>query len=214
VVDKTKISDETAAHWEHVYKDSQLSALPWEEGAPSDQLVELVTAGLVKKGHALDICTGSGNNAIYLAQQGLSCSGIDISETAIKYAKEKSSKAGVVCDFRVGDVLNLPFADEKFDLVFDRGCFHSVAPGQRARFIEEIVRVLKPNGMYDLNCFSKKLHRWTGPPYPFSPKDIRKYFSPFFEIRLIKELNDEKGGFKDSFLSVLMEKFIVSDKKE
>jgi len=202
---EAKARDKTAVRWAQIYRSNKLTNLPWEEGGPSDQLVELVESGLVGKGTILDICTGSGNNAIYLAQQGFSCFGIDISETAITYAKEKSSAAGVNCDFRVGDVLDLPFLGDMFEFVFDRGCFHSVSPNQRSTFIQEVHRVLKPSGRYHLTCFSKKDHRY-GPPYPFSPKDIKRLFSGMFEIKYIKEITVDKGGSRNSFLSVLMNK--------
>ena len=201
--DKNKLSEQAAARWEQVYKDNPLSSLPWEEGAPSPQLVELVESSGVKQGRVLDICTGSGNNAIYLAGKGFACSGIDISATAIEYAREKSAKAGVTCDFKVGDALALPFPANTFDLVFDRGCFHSMAPGQRDAFIKGINSVLKDKGKYQMICFSKKSRRWAGPPYSFSPGDIKKLFTPLFDILFIKEISDNGQDF---FLSALMGK--------
>jgi len=188
-----------------VYKANPVTSLPWEEEAPSRYLIELVESGKVEVGPVLDICTGSGNNAVYLAGKGYACHAVDISSTAIDIAREKAAKAGVTCDFRVGDVLDLAFRDNTFNLVFDRGCFHNFAPSQRGAFINEIYRVLKPGGLYQLNSFSKKGRRWGGPPYGFSPSDIRKLFHPPFEILQIKEisLGNESGQF---FLSALMKK--------
>ena len=206
MIEKKKSSKNTATRWEQVYKDNPLGSLPWEEGGPSPQLVKIVESGAVEPGPVLDICTGSGNNAIYLAEHGFACSGIDISATAINHAREKSIKAGVACDFRVGDVLDLPFSSDTFSLVFDRGCFHSVTPGQRVTFIREICRILRTRGKYQLICFSKKSHRWSGPPYSFSPSDIQRLFSPTLKILEIKEISNASGDSRDLFLSVLMEK--------
>jgi len=60
-----------------------------------------------------------------------------------------------------------------------------------------------------MTCFSKKSHRWSEPPYAFSPKDISRLFSPFFEIRYIKEILNDRGGFRESFISALMEKPLI-----
>ena len=134
---------EQAQHWESVYRQTPLAELPWEEGKPSAELVKLVESGAVEKGPALDICCGSGNNAIYLAQQGFTCYGIDISPTAVSYARKKATKEGATCSLTAGNALDLPYPDNTFTLVFDRGCFHSQAPEPRERFIKGVYRVLK-----------------------------------------------------------------------
>lgn len=204
-MDKSNKNDETRQRWESTYRESSLEELPWEEGKPAAELVALIESGVVEKGAVLDICCGSGNNAIYLAQQGYTCYGIDISQTAIGYAQEKAAKGGVSCKLTSGNAAQLPYPDGMFTLVFDRGCFHSFAPRDREAYIRGIHRVLKLSGRYQLHCFSTKDHRG-GPPYPFSPKDIQRYFSPLFKIHYIKELAPEVQGTKNYFLSVLMEK--------
>ncbi|APV43795.1 Methyltransferase domain-containing protein [Dehalogenimonas formicexedens] len=152
--EKIKTSKTTAARWERTYKTNPVAGLPWEEGAPSDNLIELIESGQVPPGPVLDICTGSGINAIYLAQRGYECHAVDIYPTAISIAGEKAAKAGVACDFNVGDILDLAFPGNFFNLVFDRGCFHNFAPGQRSAFINEVYRVLKPGGLYQLNSLA------------------------------------------------------------
>ncbi len=194
--------------WEDIYRGSPLQELPWEEGQPAAELVALIESGIVEKGAALDVCCGSGNSAVYLAAQGFVCHGIDISPTAIGYARQKASKAGGKCELITGDVLQLPYPDNTFSLVFDRGCFHSISPSDRQTYIQGIYRVLKPSGKYQLMCFSTKDHR-DGPPYAFSPKDIRHYFT-LFKIHHIKELSSMRNGSKNYLLSVLMEKMTTA----
>ena len=48
--DKNKLTKQAAARWELVYKDNPLPSLPWEEGAPSTQLVDLIESGAVEQG--------------------------------------------------------------------------------------------------------------------------------------------------------------------
>lgn len=202
---QTKNTDDTRQRWEGIYQGSPLEELPWEEGQPAAELMALIESGVVEQGAVLDICCGSGNNAIYLAKQGFTCHGIDISPTAIKYAGQKASKEGVSCKLVTGNVLQLPYPDNTFTLVFDRGCFHSIQPQDRQAFVQGVYRVLKPSGKYQLICFSTKDHTY-GPPYAFSPKDIWRYFLSFFKIHHIKELSHVRNHSRSYFLSVLMEK--------
>jgi ubiquinone/menaquinone biosynthesis C-methylase UbiE len=192
--------------WESVYKKGPLEQLPWEEGRPSAELVGLIQSGIIERGAVLEVCCGSGTNAIYLAKHGFTSYGIDISPTAIAYAQDKAAQEAVNCNLIQGDATRLPYPDNAFTLVFDRGCFHSIQTRKRKSFIGGIHRVLIPGGKYQLLCFSSKDHLSLGAPYSFSPKDIRRYFSPKFKIHHIKELATGRNGVKHYFLSVLMEK--------
>ncbi|MGE5637696.1 MAG: class I SAM-dependent methyltransferase [Chloroflexota bacterium] len=95
-----------------------------------------------------------GTNTVYLAEKGFEVTGIDISPTAIKYAKKKASEANVKIHFIVQDFLQLHFENEEFDLIYDMGCFHYVEPEDRTNFIKGIYRILKKVGNYMLTCFS------------------------------------------------------------
>jgi len=203
--ERAKNNSDTERRWEDIYRGSPLEELPWEEGRPAAELVTLIESGLVEKGAALEICCGSGNNAVYLAKQGFTIHGIDISPTAISHARKKATEEGVKCELVTGNTLQLPYPDSTFTLVFDRGCFHSIAPHDRQTFVKSVYRVLKPTGKYQLICFSSRDHR-SGPPYTFSPKDLRRNFLPFFKILYIKELCKIMNTSKSYFLSALMEK--------
>ena len=207
---QAKNTDDTKQSWEDIYQRSPLEELPWEENRPTAELVALIESGIIRKGTVLDVGCGSGNNVIYLATQGFVCHGIDIAPTAITYARQKASKKGARCELITGNTLQLPYTDNTFTLVFDRGCFHSIPPPDRQTYIRSTYRVLKPSGKYQLICFSTKDHR-DGPPYAFSPKDIQHYFSPLFKIHHIQELSRIRNNSKYYFLSVLMEKFLHNE---
>jgi 2-polyprenyl-3-methyl-5-hydroxy-6-metoxy-1,4-benzoquinol methylase len=81
------------------YWQSSTCGIPWEEGRPSAQLVELVESSSDERKFALDMGTGSGDNAIYLAQNGFGCSGLDFSEAAVRRARDKAGR-GVSASLR------------------------------------------------------------------------------------------------------------------
>ena len=80
-------------------------------------------------GKALGICARTGQEIYALNQLGMDAIGVDIVEhhPLVIY----------------GDMHNLPFKDNTFDFVFSNSFDHSIYPDV---FINEMKRVLKPNG--------------------------------------------------------------------
>lgn len=180
--------------WDEVYSGPR-EEIPWDIGVPSEHLIDLVEKKKLKPCQALDICCGTGTEAIYLAKKGFEVSAIDVSKKAIKIAELKAEEAKVNVDFRVGNVLEMPFQDESFDFVNDRGCFHAFAPEYRKWFADEVSRVMKARGRYLLRCFSDKEPGDWG-PHRISRQEIRNTFSDLFEICSVGdvELRGRKGS--------------------
>jgi ubiquinone/menaquinone biosynthesis C-methylase UbiE len=93
---------------------------------------------------ALDVGTGPGQLAFYLAGAGFKVTGIDISPGMVARAEQKALQDGLSCDFQTGDAENLPFEDNTFDVVVTRNLVWTLPDPQAA--IREWHRVLKPNG--------------------------------------------------------------------
>ena len=65
----------------------------------------------------VDMCCGSGTDAIYLAGKGFDVTAIDVAPTAIAQAQVKGSKAGVSVNWVLADILAPPgFATLRFYL--------------------------------------------------------------------------------------------------
>ncbi len=103
----------------------------------------------------LEVGCGAGNNLWALALEGFNVYGIDGSQTAIEMAKGIFERFGVRGDLRVGDFTeSLPYEDESFDLVFDRGSITCVDYEEAKRVIKEVYRVLKRGGYFFFNPYS------------------------------------------------------------
>ncbi|WP_321493368.1 class I SAM-dependent methyltransferase [uncultured Desulfobacter sp.] len=93
---------------------------------------------------ALDVGTGPGQLAFYLARAGFKTTGIDISAHMVARADQTARSDGLSCDFRTGDAEQLPFEDNAFDVVVTRNLVWTLPdPGAAIR---EWHRVLKPGG--------------------------------------------------------------------
>ena len=103
----------------------------------------------------LEIGCGAGNNCWFAAREGFDVTGIDGSISAINFVKERFATEGLKGNFVIGDFTNLPFKDEEFDIVFDRGSIVccNLAGGRKA--IDEAKRVLKINGLFFFNPYSQ-----------------------------------------------------------
>jgi SAM-dependent methyltransferase len=84
-------------------------------GRPNGRLVAEV-AGLTP-GRALDVGSGEGADAIWLAQRGWTVTAIDISDVAVCRAREAAELAGAAVDWARGDALQTPFTARSFGLV-------------------------------------------------------------------------------------------------
>lgn len=90
----------------------------------------------------LDACCGTGDFVRILSKSGLRVIGLDFSKEMIKIAKSKNPH-GV---FIQGDVTDLAFGENEFDVITIGFGLRNVENRQKA--LEEIYRVLKPNGQF------------------------------------------------------------------
>jgi ubiquinone/menaquinone biosynthesis C-methylase UbiE len=110
-----------------------------------DSTMRTVAAQAAPGSRILEVAPGPGYLAIALAKRGAyQVSGLDISKSFVRIAKENARQAGVKIDFRHGDAAHMPFPDESFDFVVCTAAFKNFADPVGA--INEMYRVLKPGG--------------------------------------------------------------------
>ncbi len=97
--------------------------------------------------HVLDVCSGMGGPARYLAHNyGCRVTGIDLTESRVEGATRLTALAGLAgrVDFRAADALDNPFPEQSFDVVIGQEAWGHVP--NKPRLIAENVRVTKADG--------------------------------------------------------------------
>jgi ubiquinone/menaquinone biosynthesis C-methylase UbiE len=103
----------------------------------------------------LDAGCGTGIFSIVFARNGAGrVTGIDISPGSLETARTLKAKFGLDnAEFRLQDMLRLPFADNSFDIVWAWGTVHHTTDPFRA--ISELIRVLRPGGSLFLAVYKR-----------------------------------------------------------
>lgn len=95
----------------------------------------------------VDLGSGTGKNANYLASLGNTVTGIEIATNAIDMAEARANEEGVTVMYlhrSFGEPL--PFPDHSIDLILDIMSSNSLNEAERALYLTEAHRILKPGG--------------------------------------------------------------------
>jgi SAM-dependent methyltransferase len=137
----TETTQDLRAFWEERYG----AMTEPTNGKPTGVLERHVTGR--KPGRALDIGCARGDDALWLARQGWSVTGVDVSQAALDIAAGRAREAGLA-DLVRFERHTLPetFPAGTFDLV-SAVFFHSPMDFDRARVLELAARATAPGGL-------------------------------------------------------------------
>ena len=174
----------------------------------------------------LDLGVGLGRHSIFFAKNGFDVSGIDISDFAVERLQKISQENNLNIDVVRANMMDLPFADNLFDVVFSFNVIYHTDTKGFQTVLSEIKRVLKPGGEFYFTMISKNSWTFSSPEAPtrridensiyidgkesekdvphfyVNLEDIKNLFSNDFEfIAPIKEIETTEilsdGNFKE-----------------
>jgi ubiquinone/menaquinone biosynthesis C-methylase UbiE len=105
-------------------------------------------AGIAGEHHVLDVCSGMGGPARYLAHWlGCRVTGLDLTESRYRGAIRLTELAKLdhLVDYRLGNALDMPFPTASFDAVIAQESWAHIP--DKPRLVAEAARVLKPGGV-------------------------------------------------------------------
>lgn len=104
-------------------------------------------AGMKAGDRVLDVCCGTGDQAIHYALKSITATGVDLSPNMIRIAEIKKGKLGLGnVSFQIADALHLPFKDSFFDGASICLGLHEKERIARNLIISEMKRVVRKNG--------------------------------------------------------------------
>ncbi len=190
------------AYWNERYTSG---ATPWDTGITPPEVQEFwerYGRAFGAEDWVLDLGCGTLTNLLFLAQQGVTAIGMDLSQKAL----QKGAARMVTCRTQghraavlVGSVARLPLAAGVFSYVLDLGCLHTLEPQERSTYVDHLCRVLVPAGFYQVFGFQ----RVDDGPQPdgerryFLPSDLSRLFDVRFETiseKVDAEVHEARRG--------------------
>lgn len=158
---------------------------------------------LLPRGTALDIATGEGRNAVFLAQHGFEVDAVDISEKGLRKAQQLAREKGAKINTFAVDLDRFQIEKERYDIIAN---FYFL----KRRLIPRIKKGLKKGGRVIFETYildHRKLG--TGGPkqakYFLKPNELLGFFKNF-RIIFYREGIFREGGKKKAVASLIAEK--------
>lgn len=131
----------------------------------------------LKPGHALDLGSGEGGDAIWLAKQGWTVDGVDISTTALARAAEAGAEAGVTVNWLHRNILEWR-PEAQYDLVSAQ--YMHLPPDLRREVFTAAAAAIRPGGsLLVVGHSPKAMRQFDGQKPPeelyFEPEEITGY---------------------------------------
>lgn len=183
-----------------------------------DEMMALggISAATDKGAKVLDVGCGFGGTSRYLAKAlgpEAEVTGITLSPGQVKRGTELAKEQGVPnAKFMVKDALKMDFPDNSFDIVW--ACESGEHMPDKKKYIDEMMRVLKPGGKYVMATWCQRDDR----DRPFDDKDDRdlkflyeEWTHPYFiSIEAYKELIDDTKMMEEVTTANWVEETIAS----
>ncbi|MDQ5970412.1 MAG: hypothetical protein QG603_189, partial [Patescibacteria group bacterium] len=147
--------------WEEEYQDPKLvtkKAEPQNDTLRFFKYLKKEAQLELSNLNVLDLGSGTGRNANYLAELGNMVVGLEISNTAIDIAVERAKILNIqknVKYLKQSIGVKYPFADEYFDLVLDVTSSNSLNEKERGVYLREVQRTLKNGGYFFVRALCK-----------------------------------------------------------
>lgn len=140
---------------------------------------------VIPKGRVIDIATGNGRNAAFLANKGFDVYGIEKSAEAIKIAGQTKNNISIIC----GDAGFLPFKNNSAEGVL---VFYFLLRSM----MNEITNILKQGGILIYETFLKRqndIDRWRNPDFLFDDGELISYFRKFENLFYEETISTSEG---------------------
>lgn len=159
-----------------------------EEPSPFLQEIFASHGWRIQPGRALDIATGKGRNACFLAERGFQVEAVDISEVALEEARRRAAERHLSVTFWQTDLDRVEFPEAVYDMVLNFNfLLRSLVP--------KIKKALKPGGYVVFETYlidQRVLRHPRNPAYLLAHNELLDLFRDF------RVLHYREGKFFES----------------
>ena len=169
--------------WEKEYSEKTLKDTP----LPAPLLKNHIN--LLSGGLALDIASGTGQNAVFLSSHRYEVIAIDKSPTAASLADQYSLEEGTKIKTITEDISIFEIAENSFDLIAD---FYFL----ERKIIPKIKKGLKKNGLLFFETYTTEQQIIDGPHNPdflLNTNELISFFTDFFIIFYHERKTEKKA---------------------
>lgn len=157
----------------------------------------------------LDVATGEGRNAVWLAQLGCEVLGIDISPLGLAKARRFAAERGVSVHFEEADVRTWPWPSQRFDAVVSI-FIQFAGPSERGAVFGGMREALRPGGLVVLQGYTPRQIEFKtgGPPqveHMYTRALLEEAFAGFEILHLREHESELAEGSKHVGRSALID---------
>jgi SAM-dependent methyltransferase len=206
VVDGSERGDRTAASAAEFWGEILTRpGHPLATQLPDEALVDWSERGLLGSldgARVLDIGCGAGRNSRWFAEQGATVVGIDLAAGLLEQVRATMPEKVTLT---VADVLRDPLPAGPFDLVYDSGCFHHLAPHRRITYLDRVLPLVGQR--FAIVTFAAERMETPGDDrivrsgdteggMAFSLDDLAEIFAPLdpVEVRAVRSAREDAFG--------------------
>jgi SAM-dependent methyltransferase len=203
------------SRWDALFADRE-TPRPFLVGHPDENLAEWIEDGQLTPGRALELGPGNGRNAVYLAERGWRVDAVDYSAQAVALTTRGAAAAGVTVGVQHCSIFDLTYEPGSYDLVYDSGCLHHIAPHRRPDYAELVRSALRPGGAFGLVCFRPEggsgrtdrevyEHRSLGGGLGYAEEHLRLLLADGFAVAVLRRMRSGVAErFGEDFLWALL----------
>ena len=174
--------------------ESDGACIPWADHATNPNLIELFgkTRHFLSGTRALNVGCGLGDDAEWLAAQGLDVTAFDISPSAIKACLRRFPASRV--NYQVADLFDAPSEWQgTFDLVQESYTLQVHPPSLREEAIEKICSTVAPQGIIMFVARARDEADAPGAmPWPLTKQEARSFMKHGFEELFFQDYQDRE----------------------
>ncbi|HUY94809.1 MAG TPA: class I SAM-dependent methyltransferase [Terracidiphilus sp.] len=173
-------------HWDHIYATKAADQVSWFAPHLADSLALIERAAGSVSAAIIDVGGGASSLVDDLLAHGYQhLTVLDISQAAIDAGRKRLGIDAKRVRWIAADITDVQLDSAQFDVWHDRAVFHFLtAPAQRAAYVGQVTRILKPGGHIVVGTFGTEgPTRCSGLDVIHHDADsLRREFGPQFRL--------------------------------